>query len=212
MGMKQRLMIHFVDGESRSCAEGARLAFALGHHAEVYSDIGELIAHPPREGVIIVRDDLSSGGVSEVFNLLGEAGIWIPLILASEQPDIAQVVAAIKAGAIDYLCLPPEVDNFAATLDRVAEEATAHAEARRRMVEARGRIANLSSREREVLDWLTEGSSNKVIARGLGISPRTVEIHRANMMNKLGARHAAEAVRLRLEAQLEGAPQLAMAG
>ena len=61
----------------------------------------------------------------------------------------------------------------------------------------------LSRREREVLDWLSEGSSNKAIARQLCISPRTVEIHRANMMSKLGARHAAEAVRLRLEAQIE---------
>ncbi|WBY16251.1 helix-turn-helix transcriptional regulator [Erythrobacteraceae bacterium WH01K] len=54
-----------------------------------------------------------------------------------------------------------------------------------------------------MLDWLSEGSSNKAIARQLCISPRTVEIHRANMMHKLGARHAAEAVRLRLEAQIE---------
>lgn len=71
------------------------------------------------------------------------------------------------------------------------------------MIEARDRIASLSEREREVLEWLSEGSSNKVMARELEISPRTVEIHRANMMNKLGARHAAEAVRLRLEAKLE---------
>jgi FixJ family two-component response regulator len=71
------------------------------------------------------------------------------------------------------------------------------------MIEARDRISTLSTREREVLDWLAEGSSNKAIARELDISPRTVEIHRANMMNKLGARHAAEAVRLRLEAKLE---------
>lgn len=54
-----------------------------------------------------------------------------------------------------------------------------------------------------MLDWLAEGSSNKAIARELDISPRTVEIHRANMMTKLGARHAAEAVRLKLEAKLE---------
>jgi FixJ family two-component response regulator len=71
------------------------------------------------------------------------------------------------------------------------------------MIEARDRISTLSTREREVLDWLAEGSSNKAIARELDISPRTVEIHRANMMNKLGVRHAAEAVRLRLEAKLE---------
>jgi FixJ family two-component response regulator len=70
------------------------------------------------------------------------------------------------------------------------------------MIEARSLISCLSGREREVLDWLTRGSSNKVIARELDISPRTVEIHRANMMAKLGASHAAEAVRLKLEARL----------
>ncbi|WP_232366704.1 response regulator transcription factor [Alteripontixanthobacter muriae] len=71
------------------------------------------------------------------------------------------------------------------------------------MIEARGRLSALSGHEREVLDWLSRGSSNKNIARELDISPRTVEIHRANMMSKLGANHAADAVRLRLEAQLE---------
>jgi DNA-binding CsgD family transcriptional regulator len=70
------------------------------------------------------------------------------------------------------------------------------------MIEARGRIENLSAREREVLDWLAQGSSNKAIARELQISPRTVEIHRANMMAKLGASHAADAVRLRIEADI----------
>ena len=64
-------------------------------------------------------------------------------------------------------------------------------------------VNSLAVRLPQVLDWLAEGSSNKAIARELDISPRTVEIHRANMMNKLGARHAAEAVRLRLEAKLE---------
>ncbi len=82
-------------------------------------------------------------------------------------------------------------------------DAGRHSEARRRLVEARQRISALSRREREVLDWLSQGLSNKAIARALEISPRTVEIHRANMMDKLGATHAAEAVRLRLEADYE---------
>ena len=72
------------------------------------------------------------------------------------------------------------------------------------MVAARNRMSTLSPREREVLDQLAAGNSNKVIAQALAISPRTVEIHRASMMRKLGARHAAEAVR-RLKAGLREA-------
>ena len=74
----------------------------------------------------------------------------------------------------------------------------------RQAVEARSKLSLLTQRETEVLDLLVAGSSNKQIARDLEISPRTVEIHRANMMAKLGANHAADAVRLRLEAMMGG--------
>ena len=82
-------------------------------------------------------------------------------------------------------------------------EADQHAERRRREVEAQRAIAMLSRREREVLELLSAGCSNKEIARRLDISPRTVEIHRGNMMTKLGAGHAADAVRLWIDAQLD---------
>jgi FixJ family two-component response regulator len=93
-------------------------------------------------------------------------------------------------------------------LGRVAREARAHAEARSKMFEARARIRDLSPREREVLDRLADGFSNKAIARDLAISPRTVEIHRANMMEKLGAGHPSDAVRVRIEARLDEEEQM----
>lgn len=202
--MEQRLTLHIVDGSSRSRAEQARLGFDLGHHCEIYSDCAELMVIPPDDGIVLARDDDDAGCAGKVLDALAQVGIWIPVIGTSAQPRPGQVVAAIKAGALDYLRLPLREERLCETLRRIEREATAYGAARRKMVEARSRIASLSPREREVLDWLAEGRSNKMIARELHISPRTVEIHRANMMTKLGAHHAAEAVRLRIEAHLDG--------
>jgi FixJ family two-component response regulator len=193
--------LHIVDADSRGRAQLARIAYALGHHAEVYSGWGELVEHPPRDGILLARDEL--GGAADAFAMLDDAGIWLPLILADERPTTARVVEGIKRGALDFLELPCAEDELAGVLARVAEEAVIHTRARQRTLAARERVAALSPREREVLELLAEGCSNKQIGRVLDISPRTVEIHRANMMAKLDAHHPAEAVRLRIEARFE---------
>lgn len=201
--MPRKASLHFIDSNSRHRAELARVGFTLGHHSEVYGDLSELSVHPPRDGIIIARDTAEEGGVAMILERLSRLGIWLPLIAVEAEPRPGRIVEAIKAGALDYLSMPLDPERFERCLDRIAKEAELFGAARRRMIEARDRIASLSTREREVLEWLAEGSSNKIIARELDISPRTVEIHRANMMHKLGARHAAEAVRLKLEAKLE---------
>ncbi len=201
--MSRKASLHFIDSNSRHRAELARVGFQLGHHSEVYGDLSELSVHPPREGIIIARDLPEEGGVAMILERLSRLGIWLPLIAIDADPRPGRIVEAIKAGALDYLTLPLDSARFERCLARIEREAEVFGAARRRMIEARDRIASLSSRERQVLEWLAEGSSNKVIARELDISPRTVEIHRANMMHKLGARHAAEAVRLKIEAKLE---------
>ena len=203
--MRNKLTIHFIDSSSRIRAELARTGFDLGHHVEVYGDLDELAHYLPREGIIIARDDPAVGGIARIVERLEDIGIWLPIIAMDIDPDAEQIVASIKAGALDYLELPIKPERLATCLEGISVEAIEFSEARKRMIEARSRIENLSTREREVLDWLAQGSSNKVIARELSISPRTVEIHRANMMNKLGANHAAEAVRLKLEAGFEPA-------
>jgi len=138
--MAHRFTIHIVDSDSRARADAARLAYSLGHHAEVYADLSELIQRPPREGIILVREDSDSCRAPALLADLSRAGVWQPLVVVSDAPEVEQVVAAIKAGALE-------------------------------------------------------------------ISPRTVEIHRANMMGKLKANHAADAIRLKLDAQLEDAPK-----
>lgn len=207
--MSDRYILHFVEPDTRLRADLARATFALGHHAEVYADIEELAGHPPGRGILVLRDEPDARSLVGTLDFLAARGIWLPLVAMGSDPTTEQVVAAIKAGALDYLPLPVDQQRLAALLDGIGEEARAHSDARRRMIEARERIGALSHREREVLDWLARGSSNKTIARELDISPRTVEIHRANMMSKLGASHAADAVRLRLEAALDQIEALA---
>lgn len=209
--MDRKPPLHIIDASSKVRAELARLGFNLGHHAEVYSGIGEIAERPPQTGIIVLRDDPGSGGIGQMIERLAGVDVWLPVLAVGDDPDTDQVVDAIKAGALQYLTLPMSADALERVLVQIEEEARAYSQARRRMVEARGRLSKLSRREREVLDWLSEGSSNKAIARELAISPRTVEIHRANMMTKLGASHPADAVRLRLEAGLgQGRKQAAI--
>jgi FixJ family two-component response regulator len=201
--MKQRLILHIVDRDSRSRAEQARIAFSFGHHAEVYSDLDELLGRPPYDGIILLRQQEVRVTFGELFERLGDHGIWLPVIVCAEEPQLDRAVEAIKSGVLDYLQLPLEAGRLACSLARVTREADDHLLARQRLAEARRRVVQLSKREREVLELLSLGSSNKIIARELGISPRTVEIHRANMMTKLHAGHAVEAVRLWLQSGLE---------
>lgn len=205
--MTKRSTIHFVHGDSRVRAQAARVCYEMERHAEVYCDLDELIGACPRSGMIFAQDrpdgDHTMPAPARMLDLLGRAGIWLPVIMMAENPDRARVIAAIKAGVLDYLPLPLAAASLHNVWSRLESEAAAFAEGRRRMIEARQRINHLSQREREVLEKLAAGNSNKAIARALAISPRTVEIHRANMMGKLGAHHAAEAVRIRIEARLD---------
>lgn len=195
-----KIVLHFVDSDSQVRAELVRTGYAIGHHCEIYADMSELGAHPPRSGLIIVRDQAETGGIAAVLDRLLSLGIWLPVVAMGFQPSASNIVQAIKDGALDYMVLPLKPERLSKAIAKVSREAGDVSALRQRVLVARSRLSNLSGREREVLEGLTNGGSNKEIARILSISPRTVEIHRANMMNKLGARHAAEAIRISLEA------------
>lgn len=194
-------VIHIVEPDDDPRARIAELVAALGHRAQVYGAIDEVTDFQPDRGVVLVRDCEQLGGIASAIRRLTARSVWLPVIAMAERPGTRRIVAAVRAGALDYLDLPLTREALGEAIERVASEAEAHAAAQRRLAEARRHIGALTRREREVLDLLTEGLSNKAIARALAISPRTVEIHRANMMAKLGARHPADAVRIRLDAR-----------
>jgi two-component system response regulator FixJ len=117
------------------------------------------------------------------------------------QGDVQIAVRAMKAGAVDFIEKPFE-DTALFTAIEAAFSRASRSDRLSELEEASRRIAALSPREREVLDALVAGRSNKVIAFDLGLSVRTVEVHRARMMDRLGVRQLAEAVRLAVMARL----------
>ncbi len=129
-------------------------------------------------------------------------GIKLPVVVVTAHGDVALAVQAMKAGACDFIEKPYDAD----VILQAAEAALARGDEERARArdaeEAASRVAALTPREAEVLQGLVAGQSNKVIAFDLGVSPRTVEVHRANLMAKLGARNLSEAVRIALSAGL----------
>jgi len=127
-----------------------------------------------------------------------------PIFMISGQGDIAMAVSSIKSGALDFIEKPFRGSEIVARLDEAID-----AYARRQSQNSGSNIATmhfpgrepLTRREREVLEQFTAGASNKEAGRTLGISPRTIEDHRANIMKKLGARNAADLIRIVLTAQ-----------
>lgn len=134
---------------------------------------------------------------------LSEQSVRLPVVIVTAHGDVPLAVQAMKAGACDFIEKPYTADAILraaeAALGRDDEE---RARARER-AEAAARVGALSPREREVVLGLLAGRPHKVIAYDLGLSPRTVEIHRANAMAKLGASSLSDAVRIALAAGLE---------
>lgn len=199
-----RTHLHIVGGTSRSRAEQARIAFALGHHAEVYGELTELLERSAGEGIILAAHDTTIGGTAGLIRRLSDAGISLPVVVTAHDFTITTVVDAITDGAFDCLALPLNANTLGHRLQRIGKAAGPLVALRRRQIEAQSRVTQLNRREHEVLAGLAAGKSNKFIARELGVSPRTVEIHRAKMMSKLHAGHPADAVRLWVDSQLGG--------
>ena len=137
----------------------------------------------------------------EVQQALKDNGVSLPVIIMTGHGDVPLSVKAMKAGAIDFIEKPFEKAVLLSALEQGFGSLQRSDDARERTKSARIRLRVLTPREREVLDGLADGLPNKTIAYDLRISPRTVEIHRANLMTKLGVRSLSEALRLAFAAQ-----------
>ena len=138
----------------------------------------------------------------QVQQALKERGISLPVIVMTGHGDVNVAVQAMKAGAVDFIEKPFEKAVLLSALDAGFARLESAGKRHARADEAKARLGVLTARERDTLQGLVRGHPNKTIAYDLGISPRTIEIHRANLMTKLGVASLAEALRIAFAAGL----------
>jgi two-component system response regulator FixJ len=134
----------------------------------------------------------------EMVRRLKEQGYRAPVIVMTGHADVPLAIEAMKAGVVDFIEKPFDEDLLLSAIKVALQQGKAQSEQDAALADTRARLEGLSPREREVLNGLIEGKANKVIAFDLGISPRTVEIYRANLMSKMQARSLSELVRMTL--------------
>lgn len=142
--------------------------------------------------------DIRMSGVDGigVLSAMATRDIKWPVIVITGHGDVAVAVAAMKLGAIEFLEKPFDPEMLVATLTRAFGMLYDVTFAQQEQAAARGQLATLTPRERDVVFSLVDGSANKIVAYKLGLSPRTVEMHRANAFAKLGLRTVAELIRV----------------
>ncbi|MGJ4887465.1 response regulator FixJ [Bradyrhizobium sp. HKCCYLR20261] len=136
----------------------------------------------------------------ELLKRMKAAGSSFPILVMTGHGDVPLAVEAMKLGAVDFLEKPFEDERLVAMIETAIQQAAPAAKTEQVTQDILGRIASLSPRERQVMDGLMAGLSNKLIAREYDISPRTIEVYRANVMTKMGASSLSELVRLAMRA------------
>jgi RNA polymerase sigma factor (sigma-70 family) len=179
---------------------------SVGVAVESFASADDFLANyePGRRGCIVL--DVRMPGMSglDLQEHLVQQNIRIPTVIITGHGDVPMAVRAMKAGAVDFIEKP---FNDEALLDAIrraiaTEERQRNAQFEHREIQAR--IEHLTPREREVMNRVTDGSSNKEIANSLGVSAKTIEAHRARVMEKMQARSLAELVRMALAVSQDG--------
>lgn len=201
--MRVERTVHIVDDDAAVRRSLERLLDSAGLKTVSYEGSAAFLdaAAGLSSGCVLL--DLRMPGMDglELQARLLQLGVSLPVIVMTGQADVPSAVRAMKAGAVDFIEKPHNDEALLSAIEAALARA-GRADPDGEAAEARQRIAALSPRERQVLDALVAGRPNKVIAFDLGISVRTVEVHRSRMMERLGVRQLAEAIRLAVTARL----------
>jgi two-component system response regulator FixJ len=194
-------VVHIVDDEEPVRKSLAFMLTIAGFPVRLHDSATAFLetAGTIRNGCLVTDLRMPDLSGVELIRRLGERALRIPSIVITGHGDVPMAVEAMKAGALDFIEKPFEDEVLIAAIQRAAAELDRQA-ARQDAPAILSRFALLTEREREVLAGVVAGHANKTIAYDLDISPRTVEVHRANVMAKMEARSLPELVRMALEA------------
>ena len=185
-------------------ARRARIAHALtsaGRHVEPFENLEEFAAKSHDRSILMVHDEGTL--VQDVINWCQREGQLVGALVYAQNPAPKAVVQAIRLGATDYCQWPLDTESLQEAVDSCQSLAETEWTRAEKQAFARKLIERLTPREKEVLTYMTKGFSNRAIGEQLGLSPRTVEIHRGHMLSKLYANNSPDAVRIALEAGIE---------
>jgi len=191
-------IVHVVDDDPAVRDSLAFLLDTAGLVSRSYASALDLLAAVDglAPGCIVTDVRMPDMGGLEMVRRLSDLGVRHPVIVMTGHADVPLAIEAVRAGVKDFIEKPFDDDAFIASVRSALSLGFEAARQDEQTQDIRGRLESLSARERQVLDGLVAGQANKVIAYDLGISPRTVEVYRANVMTKMEARSLSELVRM----------------
>jgi two-component system response regulator FixJ len=196
--MEEQALVYVVDDDRAVRDSLGLLLRSVGIANETYESAGAFLdAYEPGRVSCLVAD-IRMPGMSglDLQRELNDRKVRIPLIFITGHGDVPMAVEAMKGGARDFLTKPFRDQDFLDRVRAAVSEAESGFEGEQKLRDVRERYESLTRRETEVMDMVVKGAANKVIAMDLGVSQRTVELHRARVMQKMKVRSLAELVRL----------------
>ena len=193
-------IVHVVDDDEAMRDSMAFLLRAENFQVKTYADATDFLEALPQIKTGCVVTDVRMPGMSgiELLQRLRELKVSLPVIVVSGHGDVPLAVEAMKTGALDFIEKPFDDEVFLRAVRMALSTHAVDSQREAQKATINSRLESLSNREREVLEGLVAGHPNKTIAYDLGISPRTVEIYRANVMEKMQAKSLSELVRMAL--------------
>jgi two-component system response regulator FixJ len=200
--MPVEAVVHVIDDDDAVRESLSFLLETADYTVHAYESATAFLAKLERAEPGCIITDVRMPGMTglELVRALNERGFTMPVIVITGHGDVPLAVEAMREGVIDFIEKPFADDTILTALGKACARSRDQSEQDVERNEVRKRLATLSTRERQVLDGLVAGQANKVVAIELGISPRTVEVYRANLMSKMQAASLSELVRMALVA------------